>query len=151
MRRSGFTLIEMLIVITLIGVVGAMAFPKWHTAYDHENVRAARREALTQLNRAKGTAVQRGCRATIQMRATGTKVWVEACRMTALAGSTTDTVGFISLLSTKYGVTMTTSADSLPFAPTSLGLGTATITMTFTKNGYTSTLTVTSIGRATWQ
>jgi prepilin-type N-terminal cleavage/methylation domain-containing protein len=145
--RRGFTLLEVLIVLTIIGTVTAFALPRVRGAQNEEATRSARREVTASLARAKGTAVQRGCRATLHMRTDVPRVWVTACKTT---GSGIDTIGGVSFLSARYGVTMTSSADSLPFAPNSLGLGTAAITMGFTKSGFTSSLQLTPVGRPIW-
>jgi len=135
----------------MIGTITAMVLPKVRTAQSHESTRSARREVQSSLARAKGTAVQRGCRATMHMRATGpARVWVTTCRITPLAGSTLDTIGGVVYLNARYGVTVTTDADSIPFGPNSLGLAPATINMGFTKAGYTSSLQITAIGRPIW-
>jgi prepilin-type N-terminal cleavage/methylation domain-containing protein len=130
MRRSGFTIIELLIVIVIIGTVTAFGLPRMNDAVRNESVRSARREVTTQLARAKATAVQRACRSALQIREASGRVWVEACKTT---GAGRDTVGAMSNLASKYGVTISTTADSLVFAPNSIGLAPATITMTFTR------------------
>ena len=147
MKRNGFSLVELLIVISIIGVMAAFAFPKMQQQIIHEGVRGARREVATQLMRARAAAAQRACRATVHMDASTARVWVTACKM---AGTGLDTVGPISQLASRYTVTMTSDADSLPFAANSLGLGTGTIGMTFTRSGYTLGLRITAIGRAVW-
>jgi hypothetical protein len=132
----------------MIGTITAFALPKVRAAQAHESTRNARREVQASIARAKGTAVQRGCRATMHMRATGpARVWVTACKVT---GSGLDTIGGVIQLDSRYGVTVTTDADSLPFGPNSLGLGTATISMGFTKSGYTSSMRITPVGRPIW-
>ena len=150
-NRRGVSLIETLIVLLMIGAVTALALPKVRTAQTHESTRNARREVQASLARAKGTAVQRGCRATMHMRASGpARVWVTTCRITPLVGSTLDTIGGVIYLNARYGVTVSTDADSIPFGPNSLGLGTAMINMGFTKAGYTSSLQITPVGRPIW-
>src|ERR1051325_9366247 len=42
MKRSGFTTIEMVIVVVLIGIIDAIGFPKIRQSLDKANVRSAR-------------------------------------------------------------------------------------------------------------
>ncbi|HYV97430.1 MAG TPA: prepilin-type N-terminal cleavage/methylation domain-containing protein [Gemmatimonadaceae bacterium] len=147
MLRRGITLLEMIIVLIIIGTTSAYAYPKLKTAQNKRSTQAALREVTTQLARAKATAVQRACRATLKFKQSENKVWITACKLT---GSALDTIGTVSYLNARYGVTITVDQDSLPFGPNSLGLNTATTNMTFTKSGQTSTLTISSIGRPTW-
>jgi type II secretory pathway pseudopilin PulG len=148
--RRGVSLIETLIVLIMIGAITALALPKVRAAQTHESTRNARREVQSAMARAKGAAVQRGCRATMHMRAATPKVWVTACRVTPLSGSPLDTIGGVVYLDARYGITMTTDADSIPFGPNSIGLAPATINMGFTKAGYTSSLQITPVGRPIW-
>jgi prepilin-type N-terminal cleavage/methylation domain-containing protein len=145
--RRGVSIIEMLIVMMMIGTITAFALPKVRAAQSHESTRAARREVQSALARAKGTAVQRGCRSTMHVRAVPEKVWVTACKVT---GAGLDTIGGVRWLHAVYGVTVSTDADSMPFGPNSLGLGVSTINMGFTKAGYTSSLQITPVGRPIW-
>jgi Tfp pilus assembly protein FimT len=138
----------MLIVLTIIGTVTAFAFPRLRTTQTHEAARSARREVTTQIARAKATAMQRACRTTVQFRQATNKVWVESCKIAG--GTARDTIGTVSYLNARYAVAFTTTADSLPFGANSLGLGTGAITMTFTRSGYATSLTVSAIGMPTW-
>src|SRR2546428_13617986 len=60
MERSGFTTIEMIIVVLIIGVIAAIGFPKIRGTLDKTNGRSARVYLSTQLVTARATAVQRG-------------------------------------------------------------------------------------------
>lgn len=146
-RPRGFTLIELLIVVSLIGVMIAVAFPRFQSALASEARVGARREVVAQLARARSAAVQRGCRSTLHLSAGTDRVWVTACK---ISGSGVDTVGMVSNLAGRYRVDLTSSASTLDFAPTSLALGTASITLGFARSGQTTSMTVSSIGRATW-
>src|SRR5437899_822027 len=65
MRRSGFTAIELMIVIILIGVIAAVGFPKMRDTLDKTNVRSARVAVGTYTVTARSLAVARGCRALV--------------------------------------------------------------------------------------
>src|SRR5207249_9066797 len=65
MRRLGFTTIELLIVIVLIGVIVTIGFPRIRRTLDKTNVRSARVYLSTAVATARAAAVQRGCRAVV--------------------------------------------------------------------------------------
>src|SRR5207245_10516574 len=62
MRRSGFTTIEMVIVVVLIGIIAMIGFPKISKTLDKTNVRSARDAVGTLAGTARAAAIQRGCR-----------------------------------------------------------------------------------------
>lgn len=145
--RPGVSMIETLIVLIMIGTMTAFALPKVRVAQTHEATRNARREVQAAIARAKGVAVNRSCRATLHIRQDTRKIWVTACKIT---GTGLDTLGGVVYLGSRYGITMTSDGDSIPFGPNSLGKNTATINLGFTKSGYTSALQITPIGRPVW-
>jgi len=123
MRRSGFTTIEMLMVVILIGIVAALGFPRIKTAVQKTNVRSTRVYLASATTTARAAAVQRGCRGVVHFTsgASGT-VWVTACpRMTAGAG-TVDTLGAVEQLASRYSVTLTATRDSIQFNPRGLNM-----------------------------
>ena len=146
-RKRGFTVIEMLIVVTLIGVVSAFGLPRMNELMKRESTRSARREVVTLVSRARNSAAQRGCRATLHIDAATERVWVTVCSTTTTG---LDTLGPILNTQTKYKVLMAADADSLPFAANSLGLATSTISFSFTRDSYSTSMRVTRVGRATW-
>jgi prepilin-type N-terminal cleavage/methylation domain-containing protein len=143
----GYSILELMIVVTIMGVSSAMAYPRIRTTIDHEDTRSARRHVTAMISQARTTATIRGCRTTAMFDANTGKVWVESCKV---SGSGRDTVGKVVRLGTRYGVTMTAGADSIPFASNGVGLATSSFNIGFTKRGYSSRLTVSGIGRTTW-
>lgn len=147
MPRRGFTLIEMLIVIVVIGTVVGFSVPRLRAAMVSESVWSARREVTTHLARARAAAVQRGCRATLELEPSTQRVWVTAC---PVSGTDLDTLGSIANLTSRYGVAFASSSDQVVFGPHGLAMGTAWTRMSFTKGGYSDTLAISPLGRADW-
>jgi prepilin-type N-terminal cleavage/methylation domain-containing protein len=123
MGRSGFSLIEMLMVVILIGIVASLGFPRIRTAVQKTNVRSARVFLASATATARAAAVQRGCGAVVHFTSGANGlVWVTACpRMKAGAG-TVDTLGAVEKLAARYSVTLTPTRDSIRFSPRGLNL-----------------------------
>src|SRR5207247_1122752 len=102
-RRRGFTPIEMIIVVVMIGIIAVIGFPKIRRALDTTNVRSTRVYLGTAVATARAVAVQRGCRAAVHFSSPGT-VWVTACSRTNAAA--TDTIGSVVDLASRYNVTL---------------------------------------------
>ena len=101
----------------------------------------------TQLARARGAAANRACQSTVHIDPAQGQVWVTSC---VIGGTGIDTVGAFEQLGQKYGVTMSSSADSIIFAPNGLAVSNAWVSMRFTRGNYTDTFTVSPVGRAVW-
>src|SRR2546428_12262369 len=81
MRRSGFTTIEMIIVVAIIGIIALIGFPKISKTLDKTNVRSARDALGTLAGTARAAAVQPGGRSVPDF--TGNTGWVTtACPTT---------------------------------------------------------------------
>src|SRR5256885_12608193 len=65
MTRSGFSAVELMIVIILIGLIAAVGFPKIHGVLDKTNVRSARVAVGTYVVTARSLPIQRGGRAAV--------------------------------------------------------------------------------------
>jgi prepilin-type N-terminal cleavage/methylation domain-containing protein len=59
-RRPGFSMVELLIVLTVLGVTAAMAFPKLSGVNAGTNVRNAQGAVAATVARARAAAIQRG-------------------------------------------------------------------------------------------
>jgi prepilin-type N-terminal cleavage/methylation domain-containing protein len=130
MKHSGFTTIEMIIVVVLIGIITAIGFPKIRQSLDKANVRSARAAVATLAVTARSAAIQRGCPGVIHFVATNGTVWV-----TTNCATKVDTVAGVQQLGTRFKVTMVPSRDSLRFDPRGLSLdnlGATNTVITFT-------------------
>ena len=115
MRRSGFTTIEMVIVVVLIGLIAMIGFPKISKMLDKTNVRSARDAVGTLAGTARAAAIQRGCRGVLHF--TSNTVWV-----TTACPAKVDTVSGVQDLYARFKVTMSASRDSVQYDPRGLSL-----------------------------
>jgi type IV fimbrial biogenesis protein FimT len=59
MNKKGFTLLEMLIIITIIGIIAAMTYPAFNSMVANYRLRNVAFELLTDINKAKIEAIKR--------------------------------------------------------------------------------------------
>lgn len=113
MDRRGFSFVEMMTVIVLLGILAALGVPRLRGSLEKQNVRSARAAISTLVATARSVAVQRGCPATLNMNADS--AWVTACGVNPPAASVA--VGSKKLVASIYGVTLSPSAATLVFDP----------------------------------
>ena len=117
MKRSGFSLVEMVLVIVVIGLASMIAIPRLRNATDRANVRGARGELMDLVTKARATAVARGCTATFNM-TTGiaAKAWVTTCKTSDVGvGATLDTVWIVDSLAVRWKVDVTSDVATISF------------------------------------
>lgn len=146
-RRSGFTLIEMLMVIVIVGMLVLIGFPKVSSAMVKTNVRGARTTLANMFTKARTVATQTNRKTRLKFN--GNQVWIVASpRLLPGAGSTVDTIGPVENLNTLYGVAVTSPVDSITFDPRGLAAGFgATSTLKVAKSGHTDSIVVDGLGR----
>ena len=144
--QAGFTVLEILIVLIIISVVAAIGIPRLRGSQEKQGVRSSTAAIQTLIAKARGSAVQRGCHATLRLVAPG-RVWVTSCRMTPVAGSTIDTIGPVENLASRYTVVMSTSVDSIRFDPRGINSLLAPVTVRFTAGSYTDSVRVNAVGK----
>jgi prepilin-type N-terminal cleavage/methylation domain-containing protein len=140
MNRRGFTLIELIVVVMVIGVVIGISAPRIRDGMEKINVREAKVSVANYVARARGSAVARGCQSTLNI-TTGTtgKIWVTSCK-TGDAGRTVaiDTVGTVDQVATKYGVNLSSTANTITFDRRGIATNFAFQTIKVTGNTYAS-------------
>src|SRR2546423_3854607 len=113
MGRKGFSIIELIVVIILIGLIASIGFPRLRDGLEKQNVRSAKALIATLAATARGTAIQRGCSATMNI--TVDSIGVTACGVNPPANSVS--VGTKKLVGDEFSVTLNSSAASVVYDP----------------------------------
>ena len=144
-RRTGFTMIEMLIVVVILGILVIIVLPRMSTGVINNNVRAARTTLINMIAGARAAASQTNRSTWVKIE--GSRALVLARPRRAVGLGDADTIGPIQDLSQVYGVTVTPSVDSFRFNPTLMTLGTTSRKFTITRSGRSDTVVVDGLGR----
>jgi prepilin-type N-terminal cleavage/methylation domain-containing protein len=145
--RDGFTLVETLIVVVLLGLLVLIGFPKMSAALVRNDLRGARTSMINLVAKARAVAAQTNRRTWIKVE--GTTAYVVA-RPRLTGAGTADTVGAIQDFADVYKVALAASVDSIQFDPRGIGMGFGTdATIVLTRGGYSSTITIDGLGRVT--
>lgn len=141
MDRRGFSLIEMLIVVVIIGAMAAFAIPLISRGMDSRKVSGAR-IAVTTLNaKARALAVQRS--RTVRFVVDGNAIKLVSQEPVTGAQTVTDQRDLYSV----YGVTVAASRDTLYYDPRGIGLQTSTTSIVLSRpGGSTDSVLINSVG-----
>ena len=154
MNKRGFTFIEIMIVMVLIGVIASFGIPRIRDAVQKTNIRSARVGLSLLVVKARQVAIARGCRGVLHITggSSGT-VWVTACKLTATGnvGTAVDTLGSVEQLAGRYGVSIASTVDSIQYDPRGLSIGYTQAIVRFTATGtsYMDSAVVNPIGKVT--
>lgn len=146
--KQGFTIIETMMVVTILGSVVLIGYPRMRDGMTRANVRGARTTLINLLTKARTAATQANRVSLLKI--TGNDAYV-LLRPRLLPGAgNADTLGPIQALGESYGVTVTAEVDSVRFDPRGLGTGFGTgTTFLVSRNGKTETIRVDGLGRVT--
>jgi prepilin-type N-terminal cleavage/methylation domain-containing protein len=145
-RRRGFSLVEMLIVVVMIGIMLSIGFPKLRTGMINNNVRAARTALINVIAAARNASSQTNRSTWVKIEGNRAVVMARPPFSTA-GGRTADTIGPVQDLGQLYGVTITPDGDSVRFNSTLTSLGVFGKTFTITRSGRVETVAVDGQGR----
>ena len=142
--RSGFTLLELLIVIIVMGLLGMYAYPRLRGSTTGLSVRSARQQTQEMLVIARSAAVQNGSEARFIRAGNVVRVLVDSSG-TFVTLSARD-------LYTEHGVTVAVGGaaprDTVRFDPRGLAIGlTGAATITFTNSTVTDSICVSKLGK----
>lgn len=143
MDRKGFSLIEMMFVFVLAGVIMAIGFPRLRNGVEKQNIRSSKALLATLVATARGTAVQRGCNATLNM--TADSVWVTACGVNPPAASVT--VGTKKLVGSEFSVSLVPGAASIVYDPRGIRTTFLTTSVRIVGAHYTDSVVINQVGK----
>ena len=147
MARRGFTFIEMMTVIVLIGIIAAFGVPRLRGSLEKQNVRSSKAAIATLVATARSVAVQRGCAATLNMNADS--VWVTACGVNPPAASVK--VGSKQFVASIYGVRLNPSAATLVYDPRGISTVFQTTTVQVIGPMYRDSVVINQLGKVVRQ
>lgn len=137
--RSGFSLIELLIAVTLLGLLLAIAAPRVQQASAQQSVRNARAAVANLYARARVYAVQRRVPVTLQFG--DSTAWI-----TAPAGAGLDTLGAVEHLGRQFGVSVI-AGGAVAISPVGMVNAGTPISVSVTKSGHSDSIVISGYGR----
>jgi prepilin-type N-terminal cleavage/methylation domain-containing protein len=149
-RRAGFTLVETLIVVVILGLIVLIGFPKLSAAMAQSDLRGARTTVVNLVATARAVSVQSNRLAWIKFQGNTAHVLARP-RVVAAGGvglNPPDTVGEVRDLAKQYKVTVAANKDSIQFDPRGFGAWTGgNASIVISRNGHSSTITIDGLGR----
>jgi prepilin-type N-terminal cleavage/methylation domain-containing protein len=141
--RSGFTLVEALVCVVILGLITLIGFPKISAALVRSDLRSARTTVVNLVATARAASIQTGRRTWVKFDGNNAFVLIRNAAETVTA----DTIGSVQNLSGQYGVSVV-GVDSIAFDPRGFGasLGDTTSVM-LSRNSHTETVTLDGLGR----
>ena len=128
-RRNGFTLIEVLIVITIVGILLGIVVPRYGSIAAAMNVRSAKQEMATLLAQGRATAIQTD--QTVKVIRSGNVV-----SLVAVSGAGATIISQQDLGS-QFGVTLSASKDTIAYDSRGMVSGNTTTLKFIVTNGVT--------------
>lgn len=139
-RRRAFSLVELLVVVTIIGITTALAAPKIRDYNLNNSLNAAQVDIQSYINRARQAAINRGH--AIRFKRLGTQIMVIDSLVTPR-----DTLGRPRSLGENYGVTLSATRDYIDFDTRGMAIGlSAAVTYTVTKSSRSKVVCTSILG-----
>lgn len=135
--RSGFTIIEIVIVLVIGAVLVSIAIPRAATFLDRIDVRGATTEAESMFSLARHYAISRGTQSTLDIDPVARTLTVRA------SGQLIET----REIGAAHGVAISTNRTSITYSPIGVGYGAVNFTMTLSKRLAADTIYVSRLGR----
>ena len=141
-NRSGYTIMEMIVVLVIFAIVTGLSIPRLHTASSSAGLRSARQQTAVYLAQAHALAIQRGREAWFQRSGNSIKVTVDSA-------GTQIVYGFPHDLSREHGVTIpTTTHDIIKFDARGYAIGASSVEyVVVTRDGLRDSVCVSKLGK----
>ena len=137
MRRRGFSLLELTVVVTIAGIILALALPRLAHMRDSASIRSAVGELAELFSAARQEAIARRAPVTVGIDAARGDVELRAGGVRLVRRS----------LAASYGVTVSANRDSTVYDPRGIGFGLANVTIVVRRGAAVDTLRMSRLGR----
>ena len=138
--RKGYTLLEQLVVLAVMTILLTLVIPRTLSALDRSAVRNARRQIVSALGSARGSAQSRSERVAVAMDSSAGLLRILAGRDTLL----------VRPLHAELGVQLAASRDTVTYGASGRGYGAANSTIVLSRGTAAETVYVARLGRARW-
>ncbi len=135
--RAAFTLLEILLVVTVIGLITGVAIPRTRRLLDSIAVRGATEDVASTLELARHTAMTRGERISVDIDSA-------PARVTMRAGN--DTLRRLNENSI-HGVNFAVTRSPVIYTQIGMGFGVSNLSLYITRGAAAETLVVSRLGR----
>jgi prepilin-type N-terminal cleavage/methylation domain-containing protein len=107
-RQAGFTLVEIVLVVAIIGIITALATPTFLGYYQGAQLRVAAEQVVTFLNQGRQMAITQNGSICVHIASTAMHYHLGSCAGAIWIGPGTDAAGDIAL---PAGITVATAPD----------------------------------------
>lgn len=145
MGRKGFSTIEMIIVVILVGLIASIGFPRMRRGLEKQRIRSTKALLATMVATARGTAIQRGCTAMINF--ASDSVWVTACGLTGNPPPLNVLVGTAKRVKTDVNVTLSASQATITYDPRGMRLDFLPTTVRVIGPTYQDSVVINELGK----
>lgn len=147
--RNGFTLVETLIVVVILGLVMLIGFPKMSSALVRNDLRAARTAVINLTAKARAVAAQSNRRTWVRFDGNVAYVTAQPRLMPGGVGDVVDTVGGVQDLAALYKVGVAADVAEIQFDPRGFGtwVGGGLINVVVARGGYSEIIQIDGLGR----
>ncbi|MGH7620328.1 MAG: prepilin-type N-terminal cleavage/methylation domain-containing protein [Gemmatimonadaceae bacterium] len=138
--RSGFSLLEMVVVLTVTGVLLAIALPRMSAVRDRSAVRSAVDELGASFSTARAAAIARRAMVAVVVDTSAGVVEVRSAGRIVVSRP----------LRALYGISLMSNRDSAVYDQRGLGYGVTNLTVVVRRGAMVDTLTMSRLGRVRW-
>ena len=135
MTRRGFTLIEILIVVVIMGVMTAIGYPKIRDQLMRSDVRSAAARVAAVYAQGRANAIQTGRATTLNY--AGNRLW-----LTQTVAGVLDTVGTVQHIDLVYNATITATDAGITIDPRGIIKLAGDAHFVVTRGDYADTVTI---------
>ena len=145
MGKNGFSTVEMIIVVILIGVIASIGYPRLRKGLEKQNIRSAKAAIATMVATARGAAIQRGCRSTLNFGSDS--VWVTACGLVGNPPAAVQQVGTGKRVGSMYRVTLNATNATIQYDPRGMSTGFNPTTVRVIGPTYQDSVVINELGK----